>query len=107
MKIQVSNGYSPKSAHAQKALQTKSYKAVVRPVLSQIEAIRQKTLDALFKKDHELEKYHDLIDGMDKLTKNSRLLEGLSTENVASNIVAYGSEDFLALQENKRIGGAQ
>ncbi len=96
--IQVRKGYSLSSAIAHKAVKTKSYQSLVLPVVSQLEEIRQKTLNALSKKDLDQEKYRDLIVGVDTLTKNTQLLSGKATENVSSNVIVYGSDDFLATQ---------
>lgn len=104
--IQVRNGYHMTSARSQKAVKTKTYQSVVMPVVAQLEAIRAKSLQALLKKDHNKEKYRDLVEGVDKVTKNAQLLSGKATENMASNLVIYGSDDWLAIQKMKE-GGAK
>lgn len=96
--IQVRNGYSMKSALSQKAIRTKTYEDVVTPVLEKMSAIRDKALTSLLKRDVTNEKYSVLIDGVDKLTKNTQLLSGKSTENVANNIVMYGETDLMSKQ---------
>ncbi len=97
--IQVRNGYSRTSALAQKALQTKSFKQAMNNTIELMEAVRAKSLLALVNKDHSKEKYRDLADGIDKMTKNTQLLSGKATENTGHNVIVYGSEDFLALQQ--------
>lgn len=96
--IQVSNGYSLSSAKTRKAIKTQTFKRAMIDTVGLLSEIRAKSLEALYNKDHSKEKYRDLVEGVDKLTKNSRLLEGKSTENTATNIISYGSNDFLTQQ---------
>jgi hypothetical protein len=99
--LAVRHGYSVSSALAQKPMKTDVFKEEVTSVLDRLEIIRQKSLKALESKDHSKEKYRDLIEGVDKLTRNHRLLSEKSTDNVANNMIVYGSDDFLAMQLSK------
>lgn len=79
-KIQEKRGYSKSSARAGKALQTKAYKEEMRPIVSRLEKERQRIIKALETKDLDEERYKDLVDGMDKITKNIQLLGNKPTE---------------------------
>lgn len=96
--IQVSKGYSLHSAHANKAIRTKTFQRAMSSTIQQLDLAISKAMTSILNKDHDLEKYRDLVEGVDKLTKNSRLLQDKSTVNVANNVIVYGSDDFLALQ---------
>lgn len=99
--IQVSKGYSLKSAKSQKALQTKSFKRVIVPVLDRMLEIRDKALSAINKKELDKERLDSLVNLSKQMTHDTQLLSGKSTENMATNIVVYGEGDFLAEQVTK------
>ncbi len=99
--LSLQNGYSMKCAIQQKPMRTKTFKRIVTPVIEQLDAIRQQSLSALAKKDHTKEKFRDLVDGVDKFTRNVQLLSGQATDNVEAHVIMYGSDDFLALQLEK------
>lgn len=81
------HGYSESVAqNPYKVTKTKSYMDIVNPALKRIESIRMKSLQALEKKNLDKEKYRDLVQGVDILTKNSQLLGGRATENIGINI---------------------
>jgi len=100
--LAVSNGYSLKSARAQKPYKTKTFLKAMSNTVSVLDEVRAKSLDALMKKNLDKEKYRDLVSGVDILTKNSRLLADKSTENTAINIVTFGDNDFLTEQVSKQ-----
>ena len=78
------HGYSEAvSLNAHKVTQTKSYKAVMLPVLKSIEEERNAIMEAMRGKDKNSEKYATLVASYDVLTKNYQLLSGKATENVA------------------------
>lgn len=79
-KIQQKHGYSKTSAKAMKATKTKSFKKAVGPIIKQLEDERQRAVSLMGKRISKA-KYRDLIDGMDKLTKNIQLLNGGKTSN--------------------------
>lgn len=95
-KIQRKHGYSKFSAAAMKATKTKAFKDEIKPIIDQLEAERQRAV-SLMKKRISKAKYRDLVDGMDKLTKNIQLLGGKTTENVKHTI-----SDLLNEIENER-----
>jgi len=59
---------------------TKSYQDEMKPIIEQLEIERQKAIDGL-KTQLPKAKYRDLIDGIDKITKNIQLLSGGKTES--------------------------
>lgn len=87
--IQKKHGYSERSAKAMKATQTKSFKEEIDPVLDAMERERSAILKDL-KNKRSKAKYRDLIDGLDKLTKNIQLLGGKETGNQK---VTFGWEE--------------
>lgn len=86
-------GYADNTADNPKGVtETETYKSVVNPVVTAMEKERDRTMVALATKNHKREKYRDLMDGLDKLTKNIQLLSGKETERAALIIetVNYG-----------------
>lgn len=86
-------GYADNTADNPKSVtETATFKAVVNPVIDMMEKERNRVLTALATKVHKKEKYRDLIDGLDKLTKNIQLLTGGETERagVTVQVVNYG-----------------
>lgn len=78
-----SKGYSKStSTIPAKVTRTKSYQAVMFPVVKALELERQRIIKALANKDLEKERYKDLIDGLDKVTKNHQLLSGGATDRI-------------------------
>lgn len=72
-------GYSPKTAkNPEKLTKTKAFKEAVAPVLEALEKERNAIL-ARLPKVRAKAKYRDLIDGLDKTTKNIQLLQGKET----------------------------
>ena len=79
--IQKNHGYSPKSAKSMKAKRTKTYKKEMRPIVEQLEAERQAVIKCLPKARGEA-KYRDLVNAIDKLTRNIQLMGGGATERI-------------------------
>lgn len=73
--IQRKHGYSASSARAMKATRTRAYKETMRPLLERLEEERDRAISML-KGRISKAKYRDLIDGLDKITKNIQLLSG-------------------------------
>ena len=67
--------------HPNKVTNTKSYQDEMKPVVEQLEKERLAVIKRL-KTTRNKAKYRDLIDGLDKLTKNIQLLSGGATERV-------------------------
>jgi hypothetical protein len=82
IKIAPKYGYSKTTAGSGQIQKTKSYKEVMFPVVQALERERNRIINELANKDLSKERYHDLIDGLDKITKNVQLLSGKSTENI-------------------------
>lgn len=82
-KIARKKGYKDNTADNPKLItETKSYQEVIEPVVKRLEKERDRVIKALSKKDLDKERYHDLVDGLDKITKNIQLLSGKATDNV-------------------------
>lgn len=101
--IILSNGYKATIAdNPQKITGTESYKEEMATWTSKIVKLRDKTVEALSNRDLTKEKTFD-VTALLKVTDHSTALAlGKSTENVAhkSEIVVFGSEDFLSRQLN-------
>lgn len=86
-KIIKSKGYSKATSTVPtQVTNTKSYRDVINPVVEAMERERDRIIVALSKKNLPKEKYRDLIDGLDKLTKNAQLLSGGRTSNESIKI---------------------
>lgn len=86
-KIIKSKGYSETTSTVPTLVtETRSYKEVINPVVEAMEAERNRIIVALSNKKLSKEKYRDLIDGLDKLTKNVQLLSGGRTSNESIKI---------------------
>ena len=73
------HGYSHSTSRKPKRVtQTKTFKNVMAPILKQMEQEREAILKRL-PKVRAKAKYRDLIDALDKTTKNIQLLEGKET----------------------------
>lgn len=82
-KIIKSKGYAETTSTVPtQVTNTKSYQDVIRPFVEQLEQERQRAIRALSNKNLDEERYKDLVDAIDKLTKNHQLLSGGATENV-------------------------
>ena len=79
-RIQEKHGYSKASARSGRALATKTYKKTMAPLIERLEEERDAIIERL-KKTRNKAKYRDLIDGLDKTTKNIQLLSGGKTAN--------------------------
>ncbi len=92
-------GYSESvSKSPTKVTRTKAYQDAVAPLLDQIEKERQRAISMLPKAIGKA-KYRDLIDGIDKLTKNHQLLSGKSTSNVAVGYKNMTDDELYRLAE--------
>ena len=81
-KIIKKKGYAHKtSLNPQEVTNTKSYQDEISPVIRAMEKERERLIEALGKKNLSKEKYRDMVDGIDKLTKNTQLLNGGKTSN--------------------------
>lgn len=63
-----------------------SYLSAIKPVVEQLEKERQRILKAMSQKDLSKEKYQTLVQSMDIVTKNTQLLGGKATDNVAIHV---------------------
>ena len=77
----ISKRYSKSTSKTpQRVTETKSYQNEMKPIIEQLEIERQRAIK-LLKKTSNKAKYRDLIDGVDKITKNIQLLSGGKTES--------------------------
>jgi hypothetical protein len=84
------NGYSKSTSKKPKRVtETKTFKTEMAPLIEQLEAERQAILKRL-PKVRAKAKYRDLIDGLDKTTKNIQLLGGKDTGKVT---FSWGSDE--------------
>ena|SRR3990167_189778 len=91
-KIMKKNGYAQNTAdNPLNVTTTKSYRAVISPLVISLEKERTAIVERL-KKTRNKAKYRDLIDGLDKITKNIQLLTGGDTERGKLTIVEMASE---------------
>lgn len=97
-KIAIKKGYSPKTAYAGRVQTTASYKKEIAPLITRLEEERDAIVEALKKKRGKA-KYRDLIDGLDKVTKNLQLLTGGSTANIAIGVKKMGDDELAKLAE--------
>ena len=88
-KIAPKFGYSKTTAGSGQIQKTKTYQREIKPLLKRLEEERDKIIERL-KKTRNKAKYRDLIDGLDKITKNHQLLSGRAT-----------SRDVLELEDDK------
>ena len=101
--IAVENGYTEKSAHAQKPYLTDTFKDTIAPVLNKMKAIHEKALQNIGARDYSKERLDSVVNVARQMVHDTQLLQGKATENVASNVVVYGSDDFLTLQTKGKI----
>lgn len=81
-KIAIKKGYSPKTAGAGRVQTTKSYKEEITPLVESLQLERREIIKRM-RQVRSKAKYRDLVDGLDKITKNLQLLTGGSTANIA------------------------
>lgn len=67
------------SQRPKQVTETKSYKEAMKPLIDRLEEERNAIIERL-KKTRTKAKYRDLIDGLDKVTKNIQLLSGKPTD---------------------------
>ncbi len=65
----------------EKVTKTKSYQEEINPIIEMMKQERDAIMERL-KKTRNKAKYRDLVDGMDKMTKNIELLSGRDTARV-------------------------
>ena len=107
--IMKAHGYSEITARVpDKVINTFSYQATIAPYIEKLSYLRDKTIAALNNKDLDEAKIFDLTVLMKNTNHDLQLLQGKSTENVATKtqVVVYGSEDFLAQQMERVNGGS-
>ena len=90
-KIIKKHGYSDGiSKQPERVKKTNSYQKVMKPLLARLEEERDEIIKRL-KVTRNKAKYRDLIDGLDKTTKNIQLLSGGATSR---EIIELGDDKF-------------
>ena len=79
-KISQKVGYSYKSARAQKAVRTDTYKLEIKPFLEKLTDHRERVIKAMDKKNLNKEQYKILSDALAKITHDIQLLSGGKTD---------------------------
>ena len=93
-KIMKKNGYAgPTTKNPRHVTDTKSYKEVINPIVQALEKERDAIMKRLPKVRAQA-KYRDLMDGLDKTTKNIQLLSGKETsrEDVTYRWIGEGED---------------
>lgn len=101
--IQRNAGYSPSSVRAHKAIKTKEYKDIVIPVTQKMKELHAKAINNLSERDLTKERMDSVVNLAKQMIHDTQLLEGKATENIANNVVVYGSDDFLATQIDSNV----
>lgn len=70
----------------QKLTESVGGRELLNPIIEKMEKERDRLIQALSKKKLSKEKYRDMMEGIDKLTKNIQLLNGGATERQGLNI---------------------
>ena len=73
---------------------TKTYKETIRPLIERLEAERDAIIERL-KVTRKKAKYRDLMDGLDKTTKNIELLSGRPTDRNSIDLTDKQLEQLL------------
>lgn len=95
-KIIKDKGYAQNTADNPKLVtETKTYQETVRPVVDALEKER-KAIIARLPKVRAKAKYRDLIDGLDKVTKNIQLLTGGKTEDFGLDQLTEDLKNLIA-----------
>lgn len=96
-KLMLKAGYSEASAHNPKLIiESEAIQEALNPVVEDMEKERDRILRSIKTKDLSEERYKDLVDSIDKLTKNIQLLSGGDTDRQSVNINVidnYGVDD--------------
>ncbi len=80
----IESGYDEDYASSGQITKTKQYQEKMKPIKDQLEEERQRIITEITSKNLSKERYKDLVDAVDKITKNIQLLSGGATERVIS-----------------------
>ncbi len=83
-KAMVESDYTEQYSSSGHILKTKQYQEKMKPIKEQLEEERQRIIQQMKSKNLSKEKYKDLVESMDKITKNVQLLSGGATERIVS-----------------------
>lgn len=97
-RIAVKKGYTYKTANSGQVQKTKTFQNEIQPLVQRLEEERDAIIERL-KATRDKAKYRDLIDGMDKVTKNIQLLTGGATENIAVGVKKLKDDELISIVE--------
>lgn len=103
LEIQKKHGYSLSSARAYKGVRTKTYQRAIIPVVASLEIERRRAIEMLPKRIKKA-KYRDLVDGIDKFTKNLQLLTGGATSNIALSVRKLSDDELEHIANGSEKG---
>ena len=104
-KIALKHGYSLNSAKTAVAVNRLGYKEVMEPFVAKLEAKRERMIKNLTDKKLTKAGVRDLVDGIDKFTKNIELLSGRPTARDGIEIPP-GKYAILINREAERTAGS-
>ena len=102
LKIAPKHGYSVNTANAGLVQKTKTYQAVMSPVVTRMEKERDRLLASMEKDNLSYVEYSDKTKALDTLTKNIQLLSGGSTANIAIGRPIYGGQSISGQPSNEK-----
>ena len=80
----IDSGYKPSTAQrSTEIIQSPTIQKAIRPIIRKLDREKKRILQELSMRDLTNEKYFILTKSFDILTKNSQLLSGRSTDNIA------------------------
>ena len=105
IKIAPKKGYSIRTAQSGKIQKTKTFQKEIFPIVASLEIERRRAIEMLPKRIKKA-KYRDLVDGIDKFTKNLQLLTGGATQNIALSVRKLSDDELerIANGGEKGIG---
>jgi len=98
------SGYAEASATSHKARHSKKWKKEMNTLLEKMKERREDAIDAIDEKELSDERLRDLVNMVDKLTDNIRLIEGRSTENKEYRIV---EGEVIDDKDNEKVQDAE
>lgn len=104
--IAVKHGYKPTTAGSGLVQRTKSYQETIYPVIQSLEIERERAIKLMSKRISKA-RYRDLIDGMDKLTKNIQLLTGKSTSNISMHMRTLKDAELERIAAGSEAGTSE
>lgn len=93
-------GYSKsQSTNPYQILESETIQEGIQPFVDKLLRERERIMDELAQRDISDERYKDMVDSMDKFTKNAQLLSGGHTENVKHDLSDYTDAELAKLAD--------